>query len=415
MRAAPQTRRPRRQATVPRARPPRPRTAGSAARRNGLVARSSSIVDGSVGWPRSRLSWSRRSRSRSACIAGLDREREAKVGERVLVPAIDARVVGKRRELRQAMPASAPACLRTCRPQPPANSVSPQNATVASPQRRNMRCGPRCGPACRARKARSRSRAATIAIALARAPCVRPGIVSCAGPIHGHWPAREQRRDRRRRDRRDDAWRGSPCSATSSRSRYAMTGAASPGSTTTALRAFAQQPDVVVGERGDGDNRGHGANLRERRQPCQRRSPTGSPRRSAATCSLREQAYFDQTLADIFGFHALQIGLPDCPFLAQSRISDALDRRPRGAGAGARRSALAAVRREQLDLIVLPHALEFTDDPHQLLREVLPRDPTRRADRDRRLQSVFAVRGQTLFRARRRRRPGTATSSRSTG
>jgi hypothetical protein len=26
----------------------------------------------------------------------------------------------------------------------------------------------------------------------------------------------------------------------------------------------------------------------------------------------REQAYFDQTVADIFGFHALQIGLPDC-------------------------------------------------------------------------------------------------------
>ena len=34
----------------------------------------------------------------------------------------------------------------------------------------------------------------------------------------------------------------------------------------------------------------------------------------------REQAYFDQTVADIFGFHALQVGLPACPFLAQSRI-----------------------------------------------------------------------------------------------
>ena len=34
----------------------------------------------------------------------------------------------------------------------------------------------------------------------------------------------------------------------------------------------------------------------------------------------REQAYFDQTVADIFGFHALQIGLPESRFLAQSRI-----------------------------------------------------------------------------------------------
>ena len=40
----------------------------------------------------------------------------------------------------------------------------------------------------------------------------------------------------------------------------------------------------------------------------------------------REQAYFDQTVADIFGFYALQIGLPGRVFLAQSR------RRPRWRG-----------------------------------------------------------------------------------
>ncbi|HLW11409.1 MAG TPA: hypothetical protein VKU81_01805, partial [Casimicrobiaceae bacterium] len=34
----------------------------------------------------------------------------------------------------------------------------------------------------------------------------------------------------------------------------------------------------------------------------------------------REQAYFDRTVVDIFGFHALQIGSPECPFLEQSRI-----------------------------------------------------------------------------------------------
>jgi len=38
-------------------------------------------------------------------------------------------------------------------------------------------------------------------------------------------------------------------------------------------------------------------------------------------CCTREQAYFDSTLADIFGFHALQIGLPECPFLSASRIT----------------------------------------------------------------------------------------------
>jgi SAM-dependent methyltransferase len=35
----------------------------------------------------------------------------------------------------------------------------------------------------------------------------------------------------------------------------------------------------------------------------------------------REQAYFDETVADIFGFHALQIGLPECAYLGQSRIA----------------------------------------------------------------------------------------------
>jgi SAM-dependent methyltransferase len=83
----------------------------------------------------------------------------------------------------------------------------------------------------------------------------------------------------------------------------------------------------------------------------------------------REQAWFDRTVADIFGFHAVQIGLPGCPFLAQSRIAArwTLDE-----------SAPAQLRADphwlpfqenSLDLIVLPHALEFTREPHQTLRE----------------------------------------------
>jgi SAM-dependent methyltransferase len=71
----------------------------------------------------------------------------------------------------------------------------------------------------------------------------------------------------------------------------------------------------------------------------------------------REQAYFDETVADIFGFHALQIGLPECPLLAQSRMVSkwSLDYDPPA--------------ENSLDLIVMPHALEFTDDPHLMLRE----------------------------------------------
>src|SRR6476661_791350 len=83
----------------------------------------------------------------------------------------------------------------------------------------------------------------------------------------------------------------------------------------------------------------------------------------------REQAYFDETVADIFGFHALQIGLPECPLLAQSRMVSrwSLDYDP-PADIIADPHGLPFAE-NALDLIVLPHALEFTDDPHLMLRE----------------------------------------------
>ena len=83
----------------------------------------------------------------------------------------------------------------------------------------------------------------------------------------------------------------------------------------------------------------------------------------------REQAYFDRTVADIFGFHALQIGLPECPFLEQSRIVSKwiLDYDP-PADIIADPHGLPFAE-NTIDLIVMPHALEFTDDPHLMLRE----------------------------------------------
>ena len=104
-------------------------------------------------------------------------------------------------------------------------------------------------------------------------------------------------------------------------------------------------------------------------RPVDNASPRGSRRRSANICRAREQAYFDQTVADIFGFHALQIGLPECPFLAQSRIASkwTLDYDP-PADIIADPHGLPFAE-NTIDLIVMPHALEFTDDPHLMLRE----------------------------------------------
>ncbi len=83
----------------------------------------------------------------------------------------------------------------------------------------------------------------------------------------------------------------------------------------------------------------------------------------------RERAYFDQAVSDIFGYYAVQIGLPEAPFLAQSRIPQrwSLDYDPPA-------DVIADPHwlpfpENSVDLIVMPHALEFTDDPHLMLRE----------------------------------------------
>ena len=74
----------------------------------------------------------------------------------------------------------------------------------------------------------------------------------------------------------------------------------------------------------------------------------------------RELAWFDRTVADIFGYHAIQIGLPEYAFLAQSRIAT---RWTVDYDAPAQLRAdphWLPFAENALDLIVLPHALEFT-------------------------------------------------------
>ncbi len=107
-----------------------------------------------------------------------------------------------------------------------------------------------------------------------------------------------------------------------------------------------------------------------------------------------EQAQLDEAVADIFGFHALQVGLPEIDALRSNRMphrwvaSDSL-----WAGEPAESSPLppadpatAAVVRapvslhcehdalpfpdQALDLVVLPHTLEQAADPHRTLAEV---------------------------------------------
>ena len=100
-----------------------------------------------------------------------------------------------------------------------------------------------------------------------------------------------------------------------------------------------------------------------------------------------ERAQFDAALADVFGDHALQLGLADIDALAANRMPHrwlalpALAPADTAADAGATglpgpHAALVAdstalpFAEASLDLVVLPHTLEFSADPHATLREV---------------------------------------------
>ena len=90
-----------------------------------------------------------------------------------------------------------------------------------------------------------------------------------------------------------------------------------------------------------------------------------------------ERAEFERAVVDIFGYHALQMGLPELDALSANRMPHkwlALSE------AGALESSakpdivtdFSALPFEEnsIDLVVLPHSLELNIDPHATLREV---------------------------------------------
>jgi SAM-dependent methyltransferase len=83
---------------------------------------------------------------------------------------------------------------------------------------------------------------------------------------------------------------------------------------------------------------------------------------------------------NVFGFHAVQIGLPQINSLRENRMplhailvhandNSLLNSNPSWHHIEGESSELPFAS-ESIDLIVLPHVLEFAADPHQILREV---------------------------------------------
>ncbi len=84
-----------------------------------------------------------------------------------------------------------------------------------------------------------------------------------------------------------------------------------------------------------------------------------------------EQAKHDQLVADIFGFNAVQIGLPQLDFLRANRMPFRFSCCDQGGCRGAGRSAASAVRRPTASISSCCRtSLEFDANPHQILREV---------------------------------------------
>ena len=103
-----------------------------------------------------------------------------------------------------------------------------------------------------------------------------------------------------------------------------------------------------------------------------------------------EQAQADELLADVFGYHAVQLGCPALQALRSNRMPHRWqaqvefewpDQRVVGGGAFALPSSAPGPdvwldsrawpwQADSLDLVVLPHTLELSSDPHACLREV---------------------------------------------
>lgn len=83
-----------------------------------------------------------------------------------------------------------------------------------------------------------------------------------------------------------------------------------------------------------------------------------------------EQAHFDLLVADLFGYNAVQLGFPELDLLRNNRMPFRLRCGAEGAVAVRSLDATLPFASASLDLVLLPHGLEFASHPHQVLREV---------------------------------------------
>ena len=82
-----------------------------------------------------------------------------------------------------------------------------------------------------------------------------------------------------------------------------------------------------------------------------------------------ELAQFDSAVEDVFGFRAVQIGLPEVDFLRQNRIPFRFSLALEPGASLAADPLQLPLASQSVDLVVLPHVLESHEHPHEVLRE----------------------------------------------
>jgi len=83
-----------------------------------------------------------------------------------------------------------------------------------------------------------------------------------------------------------------------------------------------------------------------------------------------ERAGLERMVADIFGYRAVQIGLPGVDLLAANRMPFRFRCARAGSAAVLAHEFELPFESASIDLVLMPHVLEFSADPHRVLREV---------------------------------------------
>ncbi len=145
------------------------------------------------------------------------------------------------------------------------------------------------------------------------------------------------------------------------------------------MRAIVDQPQIVVLKCG---NRQHVQHTMSNPSTQKAIISLGRWLETPAGSYVRtwQQARLDMLTTDIFGFNAMQIGLPEVNALQASRMPNKwlTDTHLPKVEEDGTRTPIVVVHdfaelpfaSQSLDLVILPHVLEFAEEPHQILREV---------------------------------------------